>query len=422
MTAPGADTVATAAWAVALAAALLVYWLLCLAISARLVAGRLAAARIGSERGLRVPFDPGTRVWIAAQVLRQLALVAVVLCAVPLTERPLAAAALAGVVAVLAGRILQDSLPGRAAETILDRAVPGLRAVDATLGRLVAPLARLHATAETNGAEGAMLDEERREEQLEELIQEGEESGLFEREQGELVREIADLGTLIAREAMTPRTDLAAVDAAATCEQAARAMIASMHSRLPVYENDLDHMVGVVSVRDILPCLLDGPRSRPVRELMRPVLLVPETKRALDLLRELQREQQQLAVVVDEYGGTAGVVTIEDLVEEIVGEIHDEHEIPEREVESGEDGAWSVDGLMTVEDLEDLLGIDIEDEGIETVGGLLFSRLGRLPRAGDRVRLEPDVELEVSEMRGRRVARVRVVRTGGVPTAREGED
>ena len=403
-------------------AALLVYWLLCVTISARLAAGRIAAARILDERGAGTRFDPGTRLWIAAQIVRQFALVAVVVCAAPVASRPLVGAAVGGLLAVVSGRLLQDGLPARAAETVLRLAAPGLRVLDATVGRLAAPLAALRAAADQLPRENGEIDDEWREEQLEELIQEGEEGGLFEREQGELVREIVDLGTLIAREAMTPRTDLAAVEADASCEQAARTMLDSMHSRLPVYEDDLDHVVGVLSVRDILPCLLSDQRTRRVRELMRPVLLVPETKRGLDLLRELQREQQQMAVVVDEYGGTAGVITVEDLIEEIVGEIHDEHEAPEREVEKRRDGEYSVDGLMMIEDLEDLLGVEIRDDGVETVGGLLFSRLGRLPRPGDRMLVEPGLELQVDEMRGRRIARVRVIRRPQAPAVPEGED
>ncbi len=414
--------VATVAWSVALALATVTYWLLCVVIGARQVAGRLAAARITDEQGLGAPFDPGARPWIAAQFVRQLALIAVPVCAAVLAPRPVLGALLAGVTVAIAGRLLEDALPAWAAERILRLAVPGLRLLDRSLAWLTAPVAALHEAGEAGPREPAEVDEYWREEQIEELIRDGEEGGLFERDEGALVREIVDLGNLIAREAMTPRTDLSAVEADADCEQAARVMIESMHSRLPVYEEDLDHMVGVVSVRDILPCLLGGERSRPVREIMRPVLLVPETKRGLDLLRELQRERQQLAIVVDEYGGTAGVVTVEDLVEEIVGEIRDEHEAPEEAVEQRREGEYSVDGLMTTEDFEGLLGIELPDEGVETVGGLLFSRLGRLPRRGDRVRVEPDLELEVTQMRGRRVARVRAVRRAKAPAVSEGDE
>ncbi|NJN64733.1 MAG: CBS domain-containing protein [Acidobacteria bacterium] len=181
-------------------------------------------------------------------------------------------------------------------------------------------------------------------------------------------------------------------------------------------------MIGVVSVRDLLPHLLEGAADAPVRTLMRPVPLVPATKLALELLREFQQGRQQLAIVVDEYGGTAGLVTIEDLVEEIVGDIRDEHELEEEYCKPDGAGGWHADGLMTIEDFEDLIDLELHTEGVETVGGLVFQKLGRIPRVGDAVEVTPGVEIKVADMRARRIARVHIARHAVVEPGAEAED
>jgi CBS domain containing-hemolysin-like protein len=402
-------TGATAGWLALMTLCALVYLVLTLLIGARLALGRLAAERLADEARLSEPLDPGTRPWISVGLLRQVALLGVPFSGLMTEPRPFTTSMVASVAVLLLGRLAQDILAPGAPEPILGGGGFLLRWLDRLFGPLVSPLSRrgprfaLQASLE-NG-----IDDDVREEQIEEYIRDAEEGGLLEREQGRLVREIVDLGDLIVREVMTPRTEIASIEVEVDAREAAEAMIRSFHSRLPVYEGTLDRIVGVLSVRDLLPYVFAGGSGAPVREIMRPIPLVPATKRALELLRELQDERQQMAIVVDEYGGTAGLVTIEDILEEIVGEIHDEHEIADEGIrpDPEEEGSYLADGLVTVEDLEDLVGLDIPAGGVETVGGLVFAHLGRIPRIGERVQVLPELELEVVRMRGRRIALVR---------------
>lgn len=213
---------------------------------------------------------------------------------------------------------------------------------------------------------------------------------------------------------MTPRTEITAVPADASVAEALRLSREEGHSRIPVYEEDLDHILGVFYVKDVLQDLGNGSEldREPVRARMRPPFLVPETTGVVPLLEEMRRRRVHLAVVVDEYGGTAGVVTIEDLLEEIVGEIQDEHD-PEGEepkVERIGPGELLVDARLAISDLNEILGTDLpEDEDFDTLGGLLFDRFGHIPEAGEEVR-EDGVLLQVKDADGRRVRQVLVRR------------
>ena len=186
---------------------------------------------------------------------------------------------------------------------------------------------------------------------MEELIRDSELEGLLESEQGELMREIVDTGSMVVREVMTPRTDIDAIAADQGIRELTAEFVSSRHSRLPVYEGSLDRVVGVLALRDLLPHVLRAETEMRARDVMRPVMLVPGGKKVLELLRELQHSRQQLAVVVDEYGGTAGLVTLEDLIEEIVGEIHDEHETAAQDVQPDGRGGWLVSGMLPVDEL-----------------------------------------------------------------------
>lgn len=408
---------------VALAVVFALYALLSVAIGARLAVGRYAAERIADEAGLSGALDPGTRLWISTQVTRQFSLVLVPVLAFVVSSGKYSLAIGAGAATILLGRVAQDLVAPRIPEGLLAALAPLLRAIDLLIGWLMWPLARAHqriqVSKQRDDAEG---DEDRREEQLEEVLRDAEEGGLLERAEGELVREIVDLASVTVVEVMTPRTEVSAVESGATCLETARLMLESMHSRLPVYEETLDRLVGVVSVRDLLPHVIGAEPNLPVKAILRPLPIVPAQKLALELLRELQSERQQIAGVVDEYGGTAGIVTIEDIVEEIVGDIRDEHDLDEEYCRSEGDGVWLADGLMTIEDFEDLVDHEFETEGIETVGGLVFSRLGRIPRVGERVEVAPGIEIEIVDMRSRRIARVRITRRVAVEPRVEAED
>jgi CBS domain containing-hemolysin-like protein len=414
---PAASPQLIAAWLFAGLALLALYAVLSLAVGARLAVGRLAAERVADESGLNEPLDPGSRLWSAAALVRQVSLVGLTLVAgfAPLPFAGAPAAALSGLVAVVFGRVAEALVAPRAPERLLAAAAPLLRVIDTLFGWLVAPLVRRSEELSAEPRARTPADEEAREEQLEEYIRDAEEEGLLEREQSEIMREIADTGDLTVREIMTPRTEIAAVEADEGLEELARAFNDSRHSRLLVYDDTLDRVVGVVAVRDLLPYLTAGDEPLRIRNLMRPVPLVPSTKKVLELMRELQQERQQMAVVVDEYGGTSGLVTLEDLVEEIVGEIRDEHETDACRPDGR--GGFIADGLLPVDDLAEALGVDLASDGVDTVGGLVFSRMGRVPRVGDRVTVAPGIDLEVVRMIGRRIATVRVSRAPGGDTA-----
>jgi len=255
------------------------------------------------------------------------------------------------------------------------------------------------------------------EEELRDLVAAHETLGVDERQ---LIQEVFDAGERQLREVMIPRTEIDFLDAATPLYKAVKAASGKPHSRYPVVRGSHDDVVGFVHVRD----LYDPERSaRSIRvgELARPVKLVPATKRVLPTLSELRREGHQLAIVVDEYGGTAGMVTLEDLVEELVGEIHDEYDVGNAGPTRSPGGVMEVEGLLNLEDFAESTGMTLPDGPYETVAGWLMSRLGRVPEVGDTVDYEQH-RISVLELDGRRVARVRLTTVpapGGAETPPE---
>jgi putative hemolysin len=212
---------------------------------------------------------------------------------------------------------------------------------------------------------------------------------------------------------MVPRVSIAGLPVGATIEEAVDAIVNDGHSRIPVYEDSIDAIVGILYAKDLLPYLKPDAAERPsLRTLLRPPVLVPESMTIDDLLHELQRRKVHLAIVLDEYGGTAGLVTIEDLLEEIVGEIQDEYDVEEPMVVRLSDHEARVDGRADIDELQELFDVtlDLEDEEeYDTVGGLIYHRVGGVPSPGDRVELE-GITLTVETTDGRRVGKVLVVR------------
>jgi CBS domain containing-hemolysin-like protein len=223
----------------------------------------------------------------------------------------------------------------------------------------------------------------------------------------ELIVSVFALGDTIVREVMVPRTDMVTVSAGSTVSEAVDLAIDRGLSRLPVYGDGIDDIVGVCLVKDLIRAERNGQGERPTRSLMRRSRFVPESKHADDLLREMQVGQHHLAIVVDEYGGTAGLVTLEDLVEELVGEIVDEYDVEEPLVEPLAGGEALVHGRMPVDQLNTLLDTDLVDGEWDTVGGLIFTTLGHVPTVGESIE-EGGVRLRVEQMEGRRITRVRL--------------
>jgi len=248
--------------------------------------------------------------------------------------------------------------------------------------------------------------------EIEAFIDVGTREGIIEPEQGEWLSNIVDFPETQARSVMTPRIDMVCAPVASSLDALAERFVESGHTRIPLYQDSIDHIVGVLHIVDLLKALRapSPPAGTEIRELLKPPLFIPETKLLADLLEELQARSQQMAIVVDEYGGTAGLVTIEDLVEEIVGEISDEHEDaqPAERTPLG-DGAWRLDGRAHLDVLYELFGVEIEDAEYETVAGLIFSALGHVPHAGEGVE-QAGLRFTVEEVANRRIKSLRVER------------
>jgi putative hemolysin len=267
------------------------------------------------------------------------------------------------------------------------------------VGLVAAPFARLLGTKP-----GTPLVTE---EELKLLVNVGEEEGLIEREEREMIEGILLFGDTLVREVMVPRIDIAALEGDATISEALDFVLEQGHSRIPVYEETVDRVIGTLYVRDLLPLLRDGRLDVPLRELLRQVYFVPETMKVDDLLRNLKSRKVHLAIVVDEYGGTAGLVTIEDLLEEIVGEIQDEYDVEEPLVQQLTADTWIVDARVSLDDLNAETGLHLATEEGDSVGGLVYEKLGTIPAVGDSVKVG-DVKITVQSVQGLRPEKLRL--------------
>jgi putative hemolysin len=234
------------------------------------------------------------------------------------------------------------------------------------------------------------------------------ENDISEEEGRELLQSIVDFTETVVKEVMTPRPDIIAVSQDSTLQDLRSVFREEQYSRMPVYRESLDNIVGIAFVKDLVA--LPPGAEPPLTTLMRSATFVPESKRVSDLLKEMQRRQVQLAIVVDEYGGTAGLVTVEDLLEEIVGEIRDEYDVESETVTDEGNGVFVFSGKVSVDEVRDRLDVTIEREGFETLGGYLLSHLGRMPYVGEAFDLD-ELSVEVLEVERRRITRVRVRRT-----------
>ena len=244
------------------------------------------------------------------------------------------------------------------------------------------------------------------------LIDVGEEEGILEEEEGELIQSIIEFGETRAGEVMTPRPDIVALPLSVTVREARDVMVESKYSRLPVYRGQIDDVVGIIYVRDLLACWAEDREGDPIEPLLRPAYFVPETKTVDELLEEMQKVHVQLALVIDEYGGLAGLVTVEDILEEIVGEIEDEDIEGEEVVEivESDGGYYDVLGSTEVGKIERLFDLEIEDDDFTTIAGLVINESGRVPAPGTRLNLR-GLDVEVLEADERRIGRLRLRRT-----------
>lgn len=254
-------------------------------------------------------------------------------------------------------------------------------------------------------------EEEDNGDHIQALIDVGEEEGIIEEEEGELIHSIIEFGDTRVNEVMTPRTEVVALPITATVREARDAIIESKYSRLPAYREQIDNVEGIIYVRDLLQSWLDDKEDASIASLLRPVYFVPETKPVSDLLREMQKARAQLAMVIDEYGGVAGLVTVEDILEEIVGEIEDEDTESDEIVQIVEasDGYYDVLGSTEIGKIERLFEMEIEDDDFTTIAGLVINDSGYVPTQGEHLNLR-GLDVEVLEADSRRINKLRLRR------------
>jgi putative hemolysin len=258
-------------------------------------------------------------------------------------------------------------------------------------------------------------------EEFEKIIEGSEKHGEIDDEEADIIRNVFDLSETTVRSVMTPRLDMTAVAVDANLEKTLETILASGHSRVPVYEGTIDTIVGIIHAKDLLPLLQQERHEVNLRDFMREAYFVPETKRVSELLAEFRRSNQQLAVVQDEYTGTEGIVSLEDLIEEIVGDIRDEYDVDEPEVQVLSETESIIDGRMSIDDVNDRLGIELPRDDVNTIGGLVFALLGQEPVRGDRVRSE-GIDFVVEAMDGQRVSSVRAIQVAAGDSDESGRE
>ena len=307
---------------------------------------------------------------------------------------------------VVCEHLLPMLIGGRDPEAVLDILLPLFQVAARAIQPLTVALVRIiGARRDRDAGNGGGAEQAEPEETTAETP--AEEGVISEAEGRELLQSIVDFTETVVREVMTPRPDIVAIRADATLQDLRTLFREEQYSRIPVYRDNLDNIIGILFVKDLVA--LPPTAEPPLTTLMRSAYLVPESKRVSELLKEMQRRQAQMAVVVDEYGGTAGLVTVEDLLEEIVGEIRDEYDVESDTVVEEAEGTFVFSGKVSIDEVKDRLGVQIEREGFETLGGYLLSHLGRMPYVGETFEVD-DLAVEVLEVERRRITKVRVRR------------
>ena len=364
---------------------------------------RLVAERENENAALAAYLDDPLTFFVPSRIMRGILLVAaVVLLAGPIgTDFPgwLVLLGIGAGISIGIGQIVPTFIVRRSPERVLDVLLPAFTAV----ANLIMPLTSLIVSRVGSSEERAPNGGATQDSGASDSTDGGD--GPAHADESRLLRSVVDFGETLVREVMTPRPDIVAVRADATVDELRRLVREQEYSRLPVYTDNLDNIVGLVVVKDLIQ--LEPTDARLVSEMMRPAAFVPETKRVADLLRELRRARVQLAMVVDEYGGTAGLVTVEDVVEELVGEIRDEYDSEADPIVREADDVYVVSGKVGIGEMTERLGVEIEDGGFETVGGFVLARAGRVPLVGERIETD-GLEVEVLEAERRRIHKVRM--------------
>ncbi len=316
-----------------------------------------------------------------------------------------------GVLAYIFGEAIPTALGQMYADQVVSAITPPIRVLTFILNPLVLVVLGINKLITLiTGAEA--MSKAVTEEEIIALVDVGQQGGTIEDAEKEMIYSVLQFGETLAREVMVPRPDVVAVELHDSLEAATRKFIESGHSRMPVYESEIDNVRGLLYFKDVFKVWVDAGTldQRTIENVMRPAYFVPETKRADRLFKEMQLGKVHLAVVVDEYGGTAGIVSIEDLVEEIVGDIRDEYDLNEEaEYVAAGKNAYIVDGGMNIDDLNELLEIDLSTEENDSIGGYLYSILGHVPDVGEIVE-QPGVTMRIEEVENRRIRKVHVAK------------
>ncbi len=249
------------------------------------------------------------------------------------------------------------------------------------------------------------------EDEIKTLVSVGEEEGVLDEHEKEYIHHIFEFGDTVVKEVMVPRMDMETIPVEASLKEALNLVTSTGHSRIPVYQGSVDNIVGIIYAKDVLIHKSKGGVDVSLKELIRPPIYIPENKRVSELLTELQKKKVHLAIVVDEYGGTAGLVTIEDLLEEIVGEIFDEYDLEETLIEKVDQNKYLVDARMDLEELGEQIDFDFPKNDIETIGGFVFNLFGKIPKVGEKIAYE-NLNFTVERVKKRRIYRI-LVTVGG---------
>jgi putative hemolysin len=372
---------------------------------------RLAAERTNRPGGLGTYLDDPLLLFIPLRLLLGLvtgAATVLLARAIGISLQTLSIVALSIAAFVLVFEMLLPLLiAGRDPERVLELLLPTFAPVARALGPMTRWFARTVPGTRRNGP--APTPDEAAEEASETAkayIDTAAQEGLIKSEERRLLQSIVDFGDTLVREVMTPRPDIVAIRDTATVGDVRAQFREQEYSRFPVFKDSLDNIAGFIFVKDLVTLSSDDD-VKPITGLLRPAVVVPETKRVPELLKQFQRQQTQIAIVVDEYGGTAGLVTIEDLLEEIVGEIRDEYDVESEPVVDEGNGRFVVSGKVNIDEVAQRLDVEIEREGFETVGGYLLSHLGRVPAVGERFELD-GLSVEVLDAERRRINKVRM--------------
>jgi CBS domain containing-hemolysin-like protein len=369
-------------------------------LSLRLMAERGRDDRLGQY------LDDPIQLFVPARLLLGLIFsLATVLLAVLTGRSGMSVASIATLLACVAVYIIicEHLLPAiivrRNPEAILAALLPPFSVVARAMSPISGGLVRLLTTGRPERLIAAQEQSEEAQGEVAHAYIEGDER--------RLLQSIVDFGGTLVREVMTPRPDIVAIPSDARVSELRALFREQEYSRFPVYQTNLDNILGLIRVKDLLKLDDSALDQHPITPLIRPTTFVPETKRVPELLKEFQRKQVQMAIVVDEYGGTAGLVTIEDLLEQIVGEIRDEDDVESEPIVDEGNGSYVFSAKVSFDDLRERLDLEIESEGFETVGGFILARLGRVPAVGETFELD-GLFVEVLEAERRRIHKVRI--------------